>query len=237
MKKHSTFFSVAMRWCVAPLQQGLRCWRAPGRALTLRRRAMAVACAFGVLVLSTSARGADLWDDNDYILGTLTDMVILDENFNVKQSFRHGPISGSWFGSADWFTNGDVILSVSRLLDDFLAVRYTRQGAQLAFIPPSGGLFSPTDTKVSFNDDIIVGFFTYGVGRYTFGDPQQRQTIGFAASGGVAVVPRADGTHELWVAADEDLGGLRIYPIDAPARCRLPRQVFPTRSCPPTRPP
>jgi hypothetical protein len=238
MNKHSTFFTVTRRVCVSPLQQGLRLWR----ALTRRRLAMAVACLCGVLGLSAPARGAELWGDNDYVISTLTDgtdpslngaLLVFDENFQLKGATslcQPGRVCSVHFGLLDWFANGDLILGDAFSEGaSFLAHRMNRQGNIIATV--GGGelpyFFPVAAYKVSFNDDIIVGAFGQ-VDRYIWDYPPQDPVWSYASraqsrestmlTGGVAVVPRADGTHELWVAGDEDVQGIRIFPMDASGR-------------------
>jgi hypothetical protein len=203
---------------------------------------MAVACLCGVLGLSAPARGAELWGDNDYVISAFTDgtdpslhgaLVVLDENFQLKGATslcQPGRICFSTAGLLDWFANGDLILGDGSFeAAPFLGHRMNRQGNIIATVRGTElpYFFPVAAYKVSFNDDIIVGAFGR-VERYIWDYPTQDPVVSYAPraqvredtrlTGGVAVVPRADGTHELWVAGDEDVQGLRIFPMDASGR-------------------
>ena len=203
----------------------------------LARLTRAAVLGLALLVcLSSAVRAADLWDDNDYLISDMADLVVLDENFHFKGSTPvNQRISGATLGYLDWFANGDVILGYSTFdLLDLQALRYNRQGEQIAYV--SGGTpfpFGTSDIKISFNDDIIAGGFgavrrytwDYSASSFSFPATEAQGISSTFLTGGVAVVPKANGTHELWVAADEDFAGIHIYPMDASGQVRFDQGV------------
>lgn len=179
-------------------------------------------------ILSPPARGdGELWDDNDYIIADFDALVILDENFNFKAAQPTcGPICGHGFGSLDWFANGDVLTSLRDINSSPLgaSLRYSRNGVQLAYYPSPAG----ADTKLSFNqNDIIVGTLVGkpAVQRFVLGGGTQ-ESGSFSSYGGVAVVPKADDTHEVWAAAEGEVGGIHIFPMEASGAVRFDQAIL-----------
>lgn len=170
---------------------------------------------------SWACAGAQLWDDNDYVVATGSEIVVLDQDFHFKaaQCFCGPYYAGGNYGSLDWFGNGDLLVGLR--FDLFpIAFRYDRDGTQVALFLTQGRMGRTTDYKVSFNQrDMFVGGFAGGPNPslYRIGlDPTAlKESAVMDSRGGIAVVPRLDGTHELWVAFEGDFLGIRVYALDA----------------------
>lgn len=187
-------------------------------------RLLTLACAASLLAPLPST-AAPLWDSNDFIIATHADFVVLDENFNFKaeQCFC-GPISGLGLGTLDWLPNGELLLGMSALHTGFGGMRYNRNGVQLAWHGLPNNAVGPGDCKASFvpNEVFIAqtifganGGTTSGARRFKLGPNSGHELVRLNAWGGLAVVPRNNGTHELWVAAEQEVGGMWIFPLSA----------------------
>lgn len=190
--------------------------------------------------LSIPARAAgELWDDNDYIIADFDALVILDENFNFKAvkstnvASEPDDLTGVGFGSLDWFANGDVLTSLRQFTTGEIAsLRYNRNGVQLGFFYSLGDQMRAADIKVSFTQtDIIVGTLVGNpaVRRFILGGAGQEFSASsgaFSSYGGVAVVPKADGSHEVWAAAEGEVGGIHIFPMEASGAVRFDQEIF-----------
>ena len=230
-------FKVMSTYGEIPLSQFTQAGKRNSSPTRLARAAILGLAIF--VCMASAVRAADLWDDNDYIISAIITsgnaLVVLDENFNVKGLTRNcQTLCGSTFGNVDWLTNGDVILADSLLSFDSLKVfRFNRQGEQLTYATGDIFPYGINDIKVSFNDDVIVGAFGR-VKRYTWDFTPGTFYSGLSGfeefdstflTGGVAVVPRADGTHELWVAADADFEGIRIFPMTASGQVQFDQGI------------
>ncbi|HMO66726.1 MAG TPA: hypothetical protein PKE47_16150, partial [Verrucomicrobiota bacterium] len=163
------------------------------------RLGLAVACAAGLLATPPAAAAA-LWDSNDFVIATHSDIVVLDENFSFKaeQCFC-GPISGIGFGSLDWLPNGELLVGLTAQSGGFGAFRYNRYGEQLAWHGLPGAAVGSGDYKASFvPDEIFVaqtifganGGINSGARRFKLGPKSGHEHVSLSAWGGLAVGPR-----------------------------------------------
>ena len=199
---------------------------------------MAIACAIGALIPSTGV-DAQIWDENDFVVSSSAAIVVLDENYQFKAArcLCDGPLAaGPGYGSLDWFGNGDLL--VGRRFDIVPgAFRYDRNGVQVEYLSPSTQTARTADYKVSFTqNDFFVGGFGGGIppsiSRFDLNSLSVGESASFTSWGGVAVVPRLDGSHELWVAFEGDFLGIRIYQLDASGRADLSRYTLANPSLP-----
>ncbi|MCC7373745.1 MAG: HYR domain-containing protein [Verrucomicrobiales bacterium] len=185
-----------------------------------RGLALVMAGAIGVLS-SLTCPGVQLWDEDDYVVATGSEIVVMDQNFQFKaaQCFCGPYYAGGGYGSLDWFGNGDLLVGL-RFDMIPIAFRYDHNGIQTALLGVLGRMGRTADYKVSFNQqDMFVGGFAGGaypsLCRIGLDPGTLKESTLIDSRGGIAVVPRLNGSHELWVAFEGDFLGIRIYLLDA----------------------
>lgn len=196
----------------------------PGPASLFRRWLLTwffMSCLFA----ARQGAAAPLWDDNDYVIAISTGMVVLDENFNFKaERCFCEPLQGLGFGSLDWMLNGDLLVGLNARDASFGPFRYNRDGVQLQWHSLPGSGVGPGDYKASFLPNEIFlsqtifganGGINCGARRFKLGSNSGQEFVSMKSWGGLAVVPRKNGAHELWVASEQEVGGMGIFPLGA----------------------
>lgn len=180
------------------------------------------------LTFTTPASGqsSGLWGANDFVIANVGGgLVVLNPDLTFKRDWRTcgPPLCGILACSLDWFPNGDLLVANRFFGENPSAFRYSSRGDQLAYYDTDGSqataITSPRDTKVSVTGtDIIAADYANpgpSIMRYDLATRGAREFTSYVPYGGLAVVPRANGTHELWAGRDPDFPGLAIYAMNA----------------------